>query len=80
MHRLWFWNGRLKMRCMRTADYTKPVMERYENLQNRVQETASNMMHSTDEYVHEHPWATIGIAAAAALAVGFIIGLALSRD
>lgn len=68
------------MKRMRTADYTKPVMERYENLQNRVQETASNIAHSTDEYVHEHPWTTIGIAAAAALAIGFVIGLSLSRD
>jgi len=65
---------------MRTADYTKPVTEHYENLQNRVQEAASNVIHSTEEYAQEHPWATIGIAAVAALAVGFIVGLALSRD
>ena len=77
---LWFVKRQHNMRCMRTADYTKPVTEHYENLQNRVQEAASNVIHSTEEYAQEHPWATIGIAAVAALAVGFIVGLALSRD
>lgn len=65
---------------MKTAEYTKPLKEKYDDLQNQVQECTRNMVHSTDEYVHEHPWTTIGIAAAAALAVGFVIGLALSRD
>lgn len=65
---------------MRTAEYTKPLKEKYENLQNQVQECTKSMVNSTDEYVHEHPWTTIGIAAAAALAIGFVIGLALTRD
>lgn len=29
----------------------------------------------TDEYVHDHPWQTVGIAAA----VGFVVGLLLNR-
>ena len=65
---------------MRTAEYTKPLREKYEELQNQVQERTRSMVNSTDEYVHEHPWTTIGIAAAAALAIGFVVGLALSRD
>jgi ElaB/YqjD/DUF883 family membrane-anchored ribosome-binding protein len=65
---------------MRTAEYTKPLKEKYENLQNQVQECTRNMVNSTDEYVHENPWTTIGIAAAAALAIGLVVGLALSRD
>jgi ElaB/YqjD/DUF883 family membrane-anchored ribosome-binding protein len=31
--------------------------------------------HATDEYVHEHPWKAVGIAAG----IGLIIGLLISR-
>jgi len=30
---------------------------------------------ATDEYVHEHPWRSVGIAAA----VGFVLGVLISR-
>lgn len=30
---------------------------------------------ATDEYVHEHPWQSVGIAAA----VGFVLGVLISR-
>lgn len=33
------------------------------------------MAHLTDEYVHEHPWHAVGIAAA----IGLVIGLLISR-
>lgn len=33
------------------------------------------MAHVTDEYVHENPWAAVGIAAA----VGLVVGLLISR-
>ena len=65
---------------MITSEYTKPISEKVQNLQNQVSECTSNMVHSTDEYVHEHPWTTLGVAAAAALAIGFGLGMALSRD
>jgi ElaB/YqjD/DUF883 family membrane-anchored ribosome-binding protein len=31
--------------------------------------------HATDEYVHQHPWQAVGIAAG----VGFLLGMLLSR-
>ena len=31
--------------------------------------------HATDEYVHEHPWRAVGVAAG----IGLIIGLLISR-
>jgi ElaB/YqjD/DUF883 family membrane-anchored ribosome-binding protein len=33
------------------------------------------MAHETDQYVHEHPWKAIGIAAG----IGLVIGLLISR-
>lgn len=30
--------------------------------------------HATDEYVHENPWKSIGIAAGAGLVIGLLIG------
>lgn len=33
------------------------------------------MAHATDEYVHEHPWKAVGIAAG----IGLILGLLMSR-
>ena len=33
------------------------------------------MAHATDEYVHEHPWTAVGVAAG----IGLIVGLLISR-
>ena len=30
--------------------------------------------HATDEYVHEHPWRAVGIAAGVGLIIGLLIG------
>ena len=35
---------------------------------------ADEVSESTDEYVHENPWAAIGIAAAVGVVIGFIAG------
>jgi ElaB/YqjD/DUF883 family membrane-anchored ribosome-binding protein len=37
-------------------------------------EKTKQVARSTDAYVHENPWAAIGVAAAAALAIGVLIG------
>ena len=34
---------------------------------------------ATDDYVHDNPWQSVGIAAGAGLAVGLVIGLLLNR-
>lgn len=46
----------------------------FQAMQERVGETARDVSRSTDEYVHENPWKSIAIAAAAALLLGLIIG------
>ena len=35
---------------------------------------ADEVSESTDEYVHENPWAAIGIAAAVGVVIGFLAG------
>jgi ElaB/YqjD/DUF883 family membrane-anchored ribosome-binding protein len=37
-----------------------------------VRERAEDVSEATDEYVHENPWAVIGIAAAVGIVIGFI--------
>jgi ElaB/YqjD/DUF883 family membrane-anchored ribosome-binding protein len=39
-----------------------------------VRERAEDVSEVTDEYVHENPWAVIGIAAAVGIVIGFIAG------
>ena len=39
-----------------------------------VREHAEDVSEVTDEYVHENPWAVIGIAAAVGIVIGFIAG------
>jgi len=34
---------------------------------------------ATDKYVHEHPWQSVGVAAAAGAVVGLLVGLLASR-
>ncbi|WP_233808319.1 DUF883 family protein [Paraburkholderia sp. HP33-1] len=41
-----------------------------------VVETSKKAAHTTDDYVHEHPWASVGIAAG----VGLLVGLLINRD
>ena len=51
------------------------VPGRIRDVQNRLTETAKNMSTVTDDYVHDHPWQSIGIG----VAIGFAIGLLMNR-
>jgi len=46
-----------------------------ENIEDVVIDTGKQAARATDEYVHDHPWRAVGIAAAA----GLVIGLLISR-
>jgi ElaB/YqjD/DUF883 family membrane-anchored ribosome-binding protein len=50
------------------------VPNRLRDMQQRVSETAKNVSNVTDEYVHDHPWQTIAIAAAIGCVIGFLVG------
>lgn len=49
--------------------------ERLEDAEALMIEKTKAAAHATDEYVHDHPWNAVGIAAG----VGFLIGALISR-
>lgn len=49
------------------------VPNRLREVQQRIGDTAKNVTHATDEYVHDHPWQTVAIAAAIGCLLGFLI-------
>jgi ElaB/YqjD/DUF883 family membrane-anchored ribosome-binding protein len=48
---------------------------RLQELEGQALDQAKNAARYTDEYVHDNPWAAIGVAAA----VGFVVGLLMNR-
>ena len=48
---------------------------RMQELQGQAMDRAKDAARATDDYVHEHPWQSIGIAAA----IGLLIGLMMNR-
>lgn len=53
--------------------------DRLRNLQQALAEKTRAAAQATDEYVHEHPWQAIGIAAGLNVVIGVVIGLILNR-
>jgi ElaB/YqjD/DUF883 family membrane-anchored ribosome-binding protein len=53
--------------------------ERLRNLEDAVMERTRATARATDEYVHENPWQTVGIAAGLSAVLGVVIGLLLTR-
>lgn len=51
------------------------AMEKAQELQAIAVEKGKVAAHATDEFVHEHPWKAVGIAAG----VGLLLGLLISR-
>lgn len=53
--------------------------DRLAALRDRSMRQATDAAHTADEYVHENPWASIGVAAALAGAAGLVAGLLIAR-
>ena len=53
--------------------------ERLRDLEDAVMERTRATARATDEYVHENPWQTVGIAAGLSAVLGIVIGLLLTR-
>ncbi|MCI0745428.1 MAG: hypothetical protein L0Y58_08495 [Verrucomicrobia subdivision 3 bacterium] len=49
------------------------IPNRLRDVQSRISETAKNVSHVTDEYVHDHPWQTVAIAAVIGYVIGFLV-------
>jgi len=50
------------------------VPGRIRDVQTRLTETAKNVSTATDDYVQDHPWQTVAIAAVIGCVIGFLIG------
>lgn len=55
-------------------DNLAKARETLANTQAAVIEKAKVAGHATDEYVHDHPWKSVGIAAGVGLVIGLLIG------
>ncbi len=64
-----------KARDLRSQVETKLLTAklRLQELQGQAVDRAKEAARATDDYVHDHPWQAIGIAAAVGLAVGLLI-------
>jgi ElaB/YqjD/DUF883 family membrane-anchored ribosome-binding protein len=60
----------------RTLARLEGAREKAAHVQIVVVTNGKKAVHATDDYVHEHPWASIGIAAS----VGVLVGLLINRD
>jgi ElaB/YqjD/DUF883 family membrane-anchored ribosome-binding protein len=66
-----------KARDLRSQVETKLLHAklRLQELEGEAVDRAKNAARATDDYVHDHPWRAIGLAAV----VGFVIGLLMNR-
>jgi len=61
---------------MKTTDLTtqgEELTHRFRELQQSLGEKAKDLSHRTDQYVHDNPWRTVGIAALVGCIVGFLM-------
>ena len=57
---------------------TREMTDKVQDWQRRATETAKNVGETTDRYVRENTWATLGVAAVLGCVIGFL--LANRRD
>jgi ElaB/YqjD/DUF883 family membrane-anchored ribosome-binding protein len=57
----------------RVQESLRAAKGKIEQLDSEVLDRLNEAAKATDEYVHEHPWGAVGIAAAAGLLVGVLI-------
>ena len=60
---------------LRAQESLRHAQARLSELEQRLAERARAAAHATNQYVHENPWPSIGVAAGA----GFIVGLLIGR-
>lgn len=50
------------------------AMERAQEMQTVAIETSKEVAHTTDEFVHQQPWAAVAVSAGAGLLLGMLLG------
>lgn len=58
----------------KAAESINAMKSRLSDAETRVIEKTKEAAKATDEYVHENPWSSIGVAAGVGLVVGFLLG------
>jgi len=65
---------------MKAKEYIEPARaqfsERIRGAQERLSNTARNVRHATDGYVHDNPWKIIAVVAVAACVTGWFLNAA----
>ena len=57
----------------RVEESLRAARQKIDEIDSEVLDRINDAAKATDEYVHEHPWGAVGIAAAAGLLVGVLI-------
>ena len=59
---------------VRMSDNLRAARYKLEDAEAAIRDKAREAARATDDYVHENPWRSIGVAAGAGLLVGLLIG------
>lgn len=59
---------------VRAQEHLETAKRKLADAQEAATEKAKAVAYATDDYVHKHPWRSIGIAAGIGLVVGMLIG------
>ena len=58
----------------RAAESINAMKSRLGDVETRMVERTKEAAKATDQYVHENPWRSIGVATGVGLAIGFLLG------
>jgi ElaB/YqjD/DUF883 family membrane-anchored ribosome-binding protein len=58
----------------RLSDRLRGAKERLEDTEHALREQTRKVAHATDDYVHAHPWQSVGVAAGVAFLLGMLAG------
>ncbi len=72
-------DGRVAELRRRVGASLENSKQRLHGIQESVTAQARAAGRATDKYVHEHPWESVGVAAAGGAIVGLLVGLLASR-
>jgi ElaB/YqjD/DUF883 family membrane-anchored ribosome-binding protein len=59
---------------LRMGDNLRAARHKLEDAEAAIRDKAREAARATDDYVHENPWRSIGVAAGAGLVIGLLIG------
>lgn len=58
----------------------RALQDRFHALQTRMTQQARDAARATDQYVHAHPWQSVGVAVTGGLVAGLVIGAWMRRS